>query len=62
MKHNIYAVYDTWDNDIIVCMGEIYEVINFLQATNGNIRQYIQKGCLYKKRYLVCKVFDRKEI
>lgn len=46
-----YAVYDTKDNDLIVKVGNVYELAEYFGTTNRVIYSTISKNHKVKRRY-----------
>lgn len=55
-KGYIYCVYDTKDNDVIVCMGYSKEIEKFLNKPMHDIWQYYKLKTLVYRRYRVEKL------
>lgn len=50
---NTYCIYDTKDNDLMVCIGNSEDVEKFLNQKIQAIWVYYKKGSLCHKRYKV---------
>lgn len=54
-----YAVYDTKDNDLIVKVGNVYELAEYFETSTNVIYCNISRKMLTKRRYEIIKVDDK---
>jgi hypothetical protein len=52
----IYALYDTLDNDLCVCIGNKYECADFAGMTVSSFVTAAYRGLKIKKRYIIEKI------
>ena len=56
MRKNIYAVYDTHDNEQVRIIGNISEVSAWLERTVGNVYRQMWRNSIVSRRYEVVKL------
>lgn len=54
----MYVLYDTKDNDIVVCVGSAQEIANYLECSLPTLYCNVSRKTLCKRRYVVERVED----
>lgn len=53
---NIYALYDTQNDEMLVAIGSMKEIINFTGSNTNNIRSCLSRGQKVNRRYEIKKI------